>query len=171
VSDRTARLDQLLREEISAIVAKDIADPRVGFVTVTQVEVTQDLGHATVWVSVIGDEATRKASLQALGRAMPYVRHRLGELRLRKIPELHLRHDDSVERGTRVLQLIDEVASGAPTDVPPPPLESLPAPQTIRGSPEAPVPSRPRSARTHPGKASHHRAGGPSRGGGARHGR
>ena len=109
MTERTARLDQLLREEISAIIAKDIADPRVGFVTVTEVDVAPDLGHATVWVSVIGDEATRKASLRALGRAMPYVRHRLGTLHLRKIPELHLRHDDSVERGARVLHIIDEL--------------------------------------------------------------
>ncbi len=154
MSERTARLDQLLREEISSIIAKEISDPRIGFVTVTEVDVTQDLSHATVWVSVIGDEAQRELSLRTLGRAMPFVRHRLGQLRIRKVPELHLRHDDSVERGTRVLRLIDEVATGEATldAVLPPPLESLPTPQTPRGSVEPPVPPRPRSARETTGR-------------------
>jgi ribosome-binding factor A len=142
VTERTARLDQLLREEISAIIAKDIADPRIGFVTVTEVDVAPDLGHATVWVSVIGDEAARKASLRALGRAMPYVRHRLGSLHLRKIPELHLRHDDSVERGARVLQIIDELEHGGDMTDTPPPLGSLPEPVTARGHAEPPPPRR-----------------------------
>jgi ribosome-binding factor A len=152
VSERTARLDQLLREEISSIIAKEISDPRIGFVTVTEVDVTQDLSHATVWVSVIGDEAQRELSIRTLGRAMPFVRHRLGQLRIRKVPELHLRHDDSVERGTRVLRLIDEVASGEVTDSAPPPLESLPTPLTARGSVEPPTPPRPRSAREATGR-------------------
>src|SRR5262245_34639512 len=109
MSERTARLDQLLREEISRLLARDVADPRIGFVTVTDVDVAPDLSHATVWVSVIGDEATRRQTLRALGRAMPWVRHQLGDLRLKKIPELHVRADDSVERGTRVLQLLQEI--------------------------------------------------------------
>ncbi len=146
MTERTARLDQLLREEISAIIARDIADPRVGFVTVTEVDVAPDLGHATVWVSVIGDEATRRSSLRALGRAMPYVRHRLGSLHLRRIPELHLRHDDSVERGTRVLQLIDELDQGTDPSVVPPAPEALPDPVTARGH-AAPAPARPRRGR------------------------
>jgi len=154
VSERTARLDHLLREEISSIIAKEISDPRIGFVTVTEVDVTQDLSHATVWVSVIGDEAQRELSLRTLGRAMPFVRHRLGQLRIRKVPELHLRHDDSVERGTRVLRLIDEVTSGEVIEAvaAPVPLESLPTPQTARGSVEPPTPPRPRSARTVTGR-------------------
>jgi ribosome-binding factor A len=167
VTDRTARLDQLLREEISAIIAKDIADPRVGFVTVTEVDVTSDLSHATVWVSVIGDEAARKASLRALGRAMPYIRHKLGDLRIRKVPELHLRHDDSVERGARVLHLIDELEHGADPSVTPPPLDTLPEPVTLRGPVEPPTKSRPRSSRPPGGKPGSGRSGK----GGSRYGR
>lgn len=167
MTDRTARLDQLLREEISAIIAKDIADPRVGFVTVTEVDVTNDLSHATVWVSVIGDEAARKASLRALGRAMPYIRHKLGDLRIRKVPELHLRHDDSVERGARVLHLIDELEHGADPSITPPPLDVLPEPMTARGPAEPPAKSRPRSSRPPGGKPSSGRSGK----GGTRHGR
>jgi ribosome-binding factor A len=147
VSERTARLDQLLREEISAIIAKDIADPRIGFVTVTEVDVTADLSHATVWVSIIGDEAARTASLRALGRAMPFIRHRLGDLRLRRIPELHLRHDDSVERGTRMLQLLDGLEEGATAETAPASLGPLPEPTTARGHAEPPTPARPRRTR------------------------
>jgi ribosome-binding factor A len=170
VSERTARLDHLLREEISAVIAREISDPRIGFVTVTEVEVTQDLGHATVWVSVIGDEEQRALSLRTLGRAMPFVRHRLGQLRIRKVPELHLRHDDSVERGTRVLRLIDELEALAPTGTPLP-LESLPTPHTPRGSVEPPTPPRPRKERgSYPARPGSH-SGSRARSGGAHRGR
>ncbi len=137
MSERTARLDELLREEISAIIGREIADPRIGFVTVTRVDVAPDLAHATVWVSVIGDQATRRASVRTLGRAMPFVRHRLGSLRLKRIPELHVREDDTAERGTRVLRILDELEQGesadeVAADAPP----ELPAPAPIRGVPE-----------------------------------
>jgi len=109
VSERSRRVDHLLQEEISAIVQREVHDPRVGFVTITSVETTPDLRHATVWASIIGDEAERKATMAALGRAMPFVRHQLGGLHLRRIPELHLREDDSAQRGTRVMQLLDQL--------------------------------------------------------------
>lgn len=112
MSERTARIEELLREEISRVITREVQDPRVGFVTVTSVDVAPDLSHATVWVSLIGGPEERQASLSALGRAMPYVRRRLGVLRLRRIPELHLRRDDSIERGTRVLRIIQELAEG-----------------------------------------------------------
>jgi len=112
VTERTARLDELLAQEISRILAREIQDPRIGFVTVTRVEVTPDLRHARVWVSIIGQPAERKEAFRALGRAMPYVRHELGVLRLRRIPELHLLLDDSIERGTRVMQILDDLEEG-----------------------------------------------------------
>ena len=100
MSERTKRVDELLRQEIGAIIARELADPRIGFVTITDVETTPDLRHAKVWVSVIGSEAERDAALSALAHAMPFVRHELGgRLRLRRIPELHLRADDTLERG------------------------------------------------------------------------
>jgi ribosome-binding factor A len=109
VSERSRRVDHLLQEEISAIIQREVHDPRVGFVTITSVETAPDLRHATVWASIIGDSAQRKATMEALGRAMPFVRHQLGALRLKRIPELHLREDDSAQRGTRVLQLLEQV--------------------------------------------------------------
>jgi len=109
VSERTRRIDHLLREEISAIIRRDLGDPRLGFVTITGVEVAPDLRHATVWASILGSEKERRATLQVLGRAMPFVRHQLGALRLKRIPELHLREDDSAQRGTRVMRILEQI--------------------------------------------------------------
>ncbi|MBA3795931.1 MAG: 30S ribosome-binding factor RbfA, partial [Chloroflexi bacterium] len=118
MSGRTERLDELLREEISAVLSRDVQDPRIGFVTVTRVEVTRDLSHATVWVSIIGSPEERRDSIRGLERAMPFVRGRLAPLRMRRIPQLHVRYDESVERGTRVLRLLDELERGEePSDI------------------------------------------------------
>ena len=129
MSQRTDRVDELLREEIGSIIARDVADPRVGFVTVTDVETTPDLGHAQVWVSVIGQPDERAATVSALGRAMPFFRRELGSrLRMRRIPELHVRLDDTAERGTRVLRLLHDLETGADVDPDLPSGESLPTP-------------------------------------------
>ena len=117
VSQRTDRIDELLRQEIGDLIAREIADPAVGFATVTDVETAPDLRHARVWVSVIGQPEAREASIQALQRAMPYVRAQLGRrLRLRRIPEFSVRLDESVERGARVLQLLNDIESGESPD-------------------------------------------------------
>lgn len=109
--------------------SRDIADPRVGFATITQVETTPDLRHAKVWVSIIGQPDERDATLAALRRAMPFVRHELGSrLRIRRIPDLHVQLDDSAERGTRVLRLLRELEAGEVPDADTPAVESLPTP-------------------------------------------
>jgi ribosome-binding factor A len=129
MSQRTERVDELLRQEIGSIVSREIADPRVGFATITSVETTPDLRHAKVWVSVIGQPAEREATLAALRRAMPFVRHELGtRLRIKRIPDLHVLADDSAERGTRVLQLLRELEAGEVRDADAPLGESLPTP-------------------------------------------
>jgi ribosome-binding factor A len=129
VSQRTERVDELLRQEIGSIVSRDVADPRVGFATITSVETTPDLRHAKVWVSVIGQPAEREATVAALRRAMPFVRHELGtRLRIRRIPDLHVELDDTAERGTRVLQLLSELESGMTPGEDLPTGESLPTP-------------------------------------------
>ena len=113
MSQRTDRVDELLRQEIGRILAKDVQDPHIGFATVTDVETTPDLRHAKVRVSVIGGAPERAEALAALDRAMGYVRHELGaRLRLRRIPALHVTLDDSAERGTRVLQILEELEQG-----------------------------------------------------------
>ena len=129
MTQRTDRIDQLLREEIGRLVTEEVADPRVGFATITRVETTPDLRHARVWVSVIGQPAERRETVAALGRAMPFVRHELGKsLRLKRIPDLHVELDDTAERGTRVLQLLDELGAGTQRDDDLPLGETLPTP-------------------------------------------
>jgi ribosome-binding factor A len=161
MSQRTERIDELLRQEIGAILARDVADPRIGFVTITSVETAPDLRHARLWVSVIGQAAERDETVAALGRAMPFVRRELGtRLRLRRIPEFHVRLDDSAERGTRVLQLLHELEEGLQPEDVPPVGESLPTP-TPRSDPvvHSPAPRSPRSPR-----GSRRGAGGPPAG-------
>lgn len=128
MTQRTARLDELLREEISAILSREVDDPRVGFVTITDVEVTPDLRHANVWVSLIGEGSSRREQLRALARALPFVRRRLGRLRLKRIPDLHLKEDRTAERGTRVLRILDKLEQGGDADQLEQP-ESLPTPR------------------------------------------
>jgi len=150
MTQRTDRIDQLLRQEIGEILARDIQDPRIGFVTITDVETAPDLSTARVWVSVIGQPAEREQTLKALERALPFVRHELGSrVRLRRIPELHLRADDTAQRGTRVLRLLAELQAGAVPDEEPPFAESLPTPlPSIPGAPApAPRAGRPRKQR------------------------
>jgi ribosome-binding factor A len=129
MSQRTDRIDELLRQEIGSIVARDVADPRIGFATITRVETTPDLRHARVWVSVIGQPTERTATIAALGRAMPFVRRELGKnLRIKRIPDLHVELDDTAERGTRVLHLLDELTAGNVPEDDLPLGETLPTP-------------------------------------------
>lgn len=129
MTQRTEKIDELLRQEIGQALEREVTDPGIGFVTVTDVETAPDLSRARVWVSVIGTEQQRKETLAALRRAMPYIRHGLGsKIRLRRIPELDVRLDDSVQRGSRVLQLINEIEAGRDPDAVGGPGESLPTP-------------------------------------------
>jgi ribosome-binding factor A len=157
---RTDRIDQLLRPEIGEILARDVQDPRIGFVTITDVETAPDLSTARLWVSVIGQPDEREQTLKALRRALPFVRHELGSrVRLRRIPELHLREDDTAQRGTRVLRLLAELEAGATPDEPEAAAESLPTP--VPRIPASP-PTDPRPRRGGP------RRGAPRRGPGTR---
>ena len=110
---------------------REVADPRIGFATVTKVETTPDLRHAKVWVSIIGREAERAEALVALEHTMVFIRRELGtRLRLKRIPDLHVRLDDSIERGTRILSLIDAIETGADPGAAPVG-ESLPTPKRV----------------------------------------
>ncbi len=145
MSQRTDRVDELLRQEIGQALEREVADPAIGFVTVTDVETSPDLQHARVWVSVIGDETRRKEALAALRRAMPYVRHTIApRLRMRRIPELDVRLDDSAQRGTRVLHIIEELEAGRVPEDGGTAGESLPTPvPRIRQEDDAPEPVPP----------------------------
>jgi len=106
---RMPRVDEAVREVLSAAITQDLKDPRVGFVTVTGVETSPDLRHATVYVSVLGDDAASEDSLEGLRSAHGFLQRRVAsELRLKNTPTLTFAYDDSVDRGMRITELLDE---------------------------------------------------------------
>ena len=108
-SGRMRRVDEAVREVLSDGIAKHLQDPRVGFVTVTAVKTSSDLRHARVYVSVLGDEHSREASLDGLRSAHGLLQGLLAsELKLKRTPTLTFCYDESVERGMRITQLLSE---------------------------------------------------------------
>ena len=110
-TQRQERVGQLLREEISRIIERELKDPRIGMASITDVEVTADLRQALVFVSVLGSDEDAEASIEALNRAARFIRGQLGKehLRLRYLPELEFRRDESIVRGVRIYQLLEQV--------------------------------------------------------------
>ncbi len=104
---RVNRVAEQMKKEVSDIIAHKIKDPRVGFVTVTDVEVTGDLQQATVFISVLGDEEQKEASLVGLEKAKGFIRSEVGKrIRLRKTPELFFAFDESIQYGNRIDELL-----------------------------------------------------------------
>ncbi|HTU31734.1 MAG TPA: 30S ribosome-binding factor RbfA [Solirubrobacteraceae bacterium] len=107
---RMRRVDEAMRMVLSDAIATDLKDPRIGFVTVTAVKTSPDLRHARVYVSVLGSEDERAASIEGLRSAHGYLQRRLaGELTLKHTPTLTFEYDDSVDRGMRITELLDQV--------------------------------------------------------------
>ncbi|MDT7943387.1 MAG: 30S ribosome-binding factor RbfA [Dehalococcoidia bacterium] len=109
---RTERLGALFRQELAELLRRELRDPRLlQIITITRVEVTPDLQHARVYVSVLGQEEEKEAALAALKGAAPYMRHLLGQrVVLRRIPLLHFHLDESLEEGDRLLRIIDQLS-------------------------------------------------------------
>lgn len=111
---RPERLAEQIKEEVSLIIAGEVEDPRVGFVTVTDAKLSADLRHAKVYVSVIGSENEIKGSLAALKHASGFIRAQLGAvLRMRHTPELHFAYDDAESRAARIEEILSEDAATA----------------------------------------------------------
>jgi len=107
---RIARLRELFKQETSAILQRQLRDPRIGFVSVTDVELSHDLRHAKIFVSIFGGAAEKARTMEALTNARGYVRTELARrIRLRYIPQVAFRMDESIERGARVNQLLRQV--------------------------------------------------------------
>jgi ribosome-binding factor A len=113
-SARMRRVDEAMRAVLSEAISKDLKDPRVGFITVTGVKTSPDLRHAHVYVSVLGDEEERAASIGALQSAGGFLQARIAHsLRLKHTPNLIFDYDESVDRGMRIVELLEEAV---PTD-------------------------------------------------------
>ena len=105
---RMRRVDEAMREVLGGAITSELKDPRVGFVTVTAVETAPDLRRARVFVSVLGTDAERRRTLDALHNAHGYLQRRVaGELRLRHTPTLEFAYDDSSERSLRIAELLE----------------------------------------------------------------
>lgn len=111
---RTERINDLLREEISDLVRLEVKDPRVGgLVSVTEVDISPDLRHAKVFVSVLGSDEERRNTMEAMRAAAHFLQRELRKrLTIRRIPELTFLPDDSLARGARILSLIEETREG-----------------------------------------------------------
>ncbi len=106
---RMRRVDEAIRAVLGEAIAKRIQDPRIGFVTVTQVKTSPDLRHACVYVSVLGTDQERDASLEGLHSAHGFLQGALAaQLSLKHTPTLRFEFDESVQRGMRISQLLDE---------------------------------------------------------------
>ncbi|HUF94118.1 MAG TPA: 30S ribosome-binding factor RbfA [Candidatus Limnocylindria bacterium] len=107
---RLDRVNQLIKEEVSAVLQRELKDPRLGFVTVTGVETSKDLRVAKIFVSVLGDDAQWAGSMAALGSARGFIRNWLRQhLDLRVTPELDFRPDRSMEHAARIQSLLKKV--------------------------------------------------------------
>lgn len=110
MSYRPERLAEIIKKEVSDMVRDELKDPRIGFVTITGVEVSTDLRYTKIFFSVLGSEEEARASLEALNRARGYVRSELARrIRLRHAPEISFKLDPSIQRGIRVMELLKDV--------------------------------------------------------------
>ncbi len=110
IPERVARVSEAIKEELSAIVRDEVKDPRLGFATITAVEMTPDLRKARVWVSFLGEEEERKQGLEIMEKAVHYIRGELGRrVRLKFVPELEFHEDTTVEQGLRIEHIIKEL--------------------------------------------------------------
>ncbi|MGE0703857.1 MAG: 30S ribosome-binding factor RbfA [Vicinamibacterales bacterium] len=114
---RVDRVADQLRAELAELLAREVHDPGIGFVTLTRVHVAPDLGSARVLYTALGDDAARQRSARALERAAPFLRRQLGaRLRLKRTPELRFFYDDSIAGQDRIEQLLNEIHAAEPPD-------------------------------------------------------
>ena len=107
---RADRLAELIRDEVSDILQREIKDPRLGFVSVTEVEVSNDLSHAKIYVSAMGSPEEKDASIDALESATGFIRTEIAKrIRLRHAPEIVFKLDNAIERGARIFSLLSEI--------------------------------------------------------------
>ena len=127
-ADRMRRVDEAMREVLSGAITSELKDPRVGFVTVTAVNTAPDLRHARVFVSVLGTDPVRRRSLDGLRSAHGYLQRRVAdELHLKHTPTLDFVYDDTLDRATRIGELIEREAEDV---VPPSDQRTIRCPRT-----------------------------------------
>ena len=117
MSTRTEKLRQLLKEEVSEILHREIKDPRLGFFTVIDTEITSDFQHAKVFVSILGTPEERKQSMDVLKHAQHFVRQEFGKrVRMKTLPDIQFQLDETVDTGVRILELLEEIKRDEPDE-------------------------------------------------------
>lgn len=107
---RVGRVGEQIKKEISVIIQQELKDPRIGFITVTGVDVTNDLSQARIFLSVLGSEEQKEETLKALARSTGFIRSELGKrIRFRHTPELLFKFDASIDYGSRIEALLAQV--------------------------------------------------------------
>ena len=113
---RSDRVADQIRGEIALLLAREVHDPGIGFVTITRVQVTPDLQQARVYYTALGDDKARRNSERALERAAPFLRRQIGaRLRLKRVPELKFFYDESIAGQDRIERLLDELHTAPAT--------------------------------------------------------
>ena len=107
---RPERVAELIKEEVSRIIRERVSDPRIGFLSVTGVDLSPDLKNAKIFISVLGGKQEKDKTFEGLKSATPFIRGQLGQvLELRFVPEINFVHDKSIERGSRVLAIMSKL--------------------------------------------------------------
>ncbi|SDC87647.1 ribosome-binding factor A [Paenibacillus sp. UNCCL117] len=110
---RVGRVGEQIKKEISQIIQSELKDPRIGFITVTGVDVTNDYSQAKVYLSVLGTDEQREETLKALGRSSGFIRSELGKrIRIRKIPDLQFKFDASIDYGSKIQSILHQINEG-----------------------------------------------------------
>lgn len=107
---RADRVAELIKQEVSDIISRKLNDPRIAFTSITAVDIGADLQNARIYVSVLGSEQEKKNTMDALAHATKFVRGELGHrLELREVPQIIFKQDESIERGARVFEIINQL--------------------------------------------------------------
>ncbi|HEY4578238.1 MAG TPA: 30S ribosome-binding factor RbfA [Savagea sp.] len=110
MSLRANRVAEQMKKELGVIIGTKLKNPSIGFVTVTDVEITNDLQESTVYISVLGSDAEKQATFDGLNKAKGFIRTEIGKrIRLRKVPEIEFAFDASIEYGNRIEELLKQV--------------------------------------------------------------
>ena len=114
MGNRPDRVGEAIRDELSQLIAREVHDPGVGFITLTRVKVSPDLQVARVYYTTMGDDKAQRETAKALERAAPFLRRQLGQrIRLRRVPEVEFFYDESIARGDRIEQILQELKAEA----------------------------------------------------------
>lgn len=109
---RVEKLQELIKQELSKMVLNDLKNPNIGFVTITQVELTNDLRHAKIWLSAYGSKEEQEKSIHGIAHSLGYIRSEIGKrIRLKFVPELHLQTDTSLEYSEHIQKLLLKIQS------------------------------------------------------------